>query len=70
MTAGRTRSPHVRPGPPPHGADREFDIATAFLGPDAAARMGAIIRRGTDEVIATARTRRCTLDQCNDQEKG
>jgi len=32
--------------------------------------MGAIIRKGTDEVIAAARTRRCTLDQGNDQEKG
>ena len=51
MTVGRTRSPHVRPGPPPHGADRELDIATVFLGPDAAARMGAIIRKGTDEGI-------------------
>ncbi|BCJ51842.1 hypothetical protein Asp14428_33170 [Actinoplanes sp. NBRC 14428] len=70
MTVGRTRNPQALPGPPLHGADRELDIATAFFAPDAVDRMGAIIRKGTDEVIATARTRRWTLDQCNDQEKG
>lgn len=49
--------------------DPELDRVFDFFVPDAAQRMGAIIRRGTDEVIATARTRRWTLDQCNDQEK-
>ncbi|GIM95630.1 NaeI family type II restriction endonuclease [Paractinoplanes toevensis] len=70
MTVGRTRKLQAQTGPPPHGADRELDVATVFFAPDAVGRMGAIIRKGTDEVIATARTRRWTLDQCNDQEKG
>ncbi|MEU4594840.1 NaeI family type II restriction endonuclease [Micromonospora aurantiaca (nom. illeg.)] len=70
MTVGRVRNDLAPPGPPPPGFDTELDIATAFFAPNAVDRMGAIIRKGTDEVIATARTRRWTLDQCNDQEKG
>ncbi|MET8386487.1 NaeI family type II restriction endonuclease [Streptosporangium canum] len=58
------------PGPPSRGADPELDIAFDFFAPDVTRQMGAIIRQGTDEVIATSRTRRWTLDQCNDQEKG
>ncbi|KQX47308.1 MULTISPECIES: NaeI family type II restriction endonuclease [unclassified Streptomyces] len=51
-------------------ADRGIDVAFDFFSPDVSRRMGAIIRKATDEVIATPRTRRWTLDQCNDQEKG
>jgi restriction endonuclease NaeI len=50
-------------------ADHELDHVFEFFAPDAVDKMGAIIRQATDEVIATARTRRWTLDQCNDQEK-
>jgi hypothetical protein len=49
--------------------DPELDRVYDFFLPDVSERMGAIIRKGTNEVIATARTRRWTLDQCNDQEK-
>lgn len=49
--------------------DPELDVVYDFFAPDVTSRMGAIIRKGKDEVIATARTRRWTLDQCNDQEK-
>lgn len=56
-------------GSPTKGADAELDRAWTFFASDAAERMGAIIRKATDEVIATPRTRRWTLDQCNDQEK-
>ncbi|MEU7943031.1 NaeI family type II restriction endonuclease [Microbispora bryophytorum] len=58
------------PGPPPREEDPELDIAFDFFAPDVTTKMGEIIRQATDEVIATARTRRWTLDQCNDQEKG
>lgn len=50
--------------------DMELDSVFDFFESDVTRVMGDIIRRGTDEVIATARTRRWTLDQCNDQEKG
>ncbi len=52
------------------GTDPELDLAFEFFAPDVTRRMGATIRKATDEVIATPRTRRWTLDQCNDQEKG
>ncbi|MFG2643363.1 NaeI family type II restriction endonuclease [Streptomyces sp. NPDC048370] len=56
--------------PETHGTDLELDTAFAFFSSDVTSRMGAFIRKATDEVIATPRTRRWTLDQCNDQEKG
>ncbi|MFB8038419.1 NaeI family type II restriction endonuclease [Streptomyces sp. NPDC056004] len=52
------------------GDDPELDAAFEFFAPGVILRMGDIIRKATDEVIATSRTRRWTLDQCNDQEKG
>jgi hypothetical protein len=53
----------------PVRADPELDAVSGFFAPGAAERMGLLIRQSTDEVIATARTRRWNLDQCNDQEK-
>jgi hypothetical protein len=46
--------------------DRVFGF---FAAPGVERTMGLLIRQATDEVIATARTRRWNLDQCNDQEK-
>ncbi|WP_406727850.1 NaeI family type II restriction endonuclease [Streptomyces sp. GD-15H] len=53
-----------------HEDDPELALAIYFFTPSVIPRMGAIIRKATDEIIATSRTRRWTLDQCNDQEKG
>ncbi|MEV8551213.1 NaeI family type II restriction endonuclease [Streptomyces glaucescens] len=52
-----------------HEDDPELAVVLEFFTPNVISRMGAIIRRATDEIIATPRTRRWTLDQCNDQEK-
>ncbi|WP_079197200.1 NaeI family type II restriction endonuclease [Streptomyces sp. CB02261] len=49
--------------------DPDLETVFSFFMPSVAQRMGVMIRRATDEVIATPRTRRWTLDQCNDQEK-
>lgn len=54
----------------PLGADPELDRVAAFLR--SAQRLEGIrfaVRRALDEVIATNRTRRWNLDQCNNQEK-
>src|SRR5688500_3121460 len=48
--------------------DPDLRRVFGFFEPDAARRIGPLIRRATDEVIATARTRRWHLDQCNRQE--
>jgi hypothetical protein len=61
-----SRRPANAPGP---GLDSELDTAFDFFLPDCRRKMGRLIRRGTDEIIATARTRRWNLDQCNNQEK-
>lgn len=47
----------------------ELDAVFDFFAPDCKNRMGGLIRRGTDEIIATPRTSRWNLDQCNNQEK-
>ncbi len=52
-----------------HEDDPELAVVFGFFVSNVCPRMGAIIRKATDEIIATSRTRRWTLDQCNDQEK-
>ncbi len=57
--------------PPGRGDDPELDKVTDFFTApgNTTATFARIIRTALDEVIATSRTGRWNLDQCNDQEK-